>query len=114
MPRKKSPRGQTTRKEAPIYVAPSRIHGRGLFAARDIPADTLILRIQGRAAKRDGPHVIWPADGAKGGGFLVTNEARYVNHADKPNAAFYDMELWSVRRIREGEEITHDYSGGTT
>jgi SET domain-containing protein len=97
---------------APLaVVGDSPIHGRGLFAARDIPADTLILRIEGRPTKRDGAHVIWTQDDRGDHGFLVTNEARFVNHADDANAAFFDMELWSLRRIRKGEEITHDYTG---
>ena len=102
----------TKRPNSPVaVVGESAIHGRGLFAARDIPADTLIMRIEGRPTKRDGPHVIWSQDESDDQGFLVTNEARFVNHADRANAAFFDMELWSLRRIRKGEEITHDYTG---
>ena len=114
--RKKTKRKKKATKEpkAPTtYVGKSPIHGRGLFAARDIPADTILLRLEGRPTQRDGSYVIWWEDETGEHGFRVTNDARYVNHADEANAAFFDMELWSLRRIRKGEEITHDYTGGS-
>ncbi len=95
--------------EPNVYVEDSGIHGRGLFAARDLEADTLILTIEGRPTQEDGVHVIWVHVGEAMEGFEITNEARYVNHSRSPNAAFFDEELWSLRRIRKGEEITHHY-----
>ena len=95
--------------QPPIRVGKSKIHGQGLFATADFPADTLILALAGRPTDEDGEHVIWfhGEDGMEG--FEITNEARFVNHARKPNAVFYDEELWTLRAIRRGEEITHDY-----
>ena len=93
-----------------IHVKDSPRHGKGLFASEDIPADTLIITIQGRTTRRDGTYVIWTQDeGDEPEGFLITNDGKYVNHSRTPNAAFYDLELWSLRRIRAGEEITHHY-----
>jgi len=93
----------------PTRVGPSRIHGRGLFAATNVPADTLILPLEGHETAEEGTFVIWleAPDGPLA--FEITNDARYVNHAHKPNAALYDDGLWSLRAIRRGEEITHDY-----
>ena len=94
----------------PFEVRDSGIHGKGLFATADIPADTHIVTIEGRPTRRDGTYVIWTVEeGEQPEGFLITNDAKYVNHSRKPNAAFYDLELWSLRRIRKGEEITHHY-----
>ncbi len=92
------------------HVKESGIHGKGLFAARAIPADTLIIAIEGVTTRRDGPYVIW-SDDESGSlqGLRITNAARYVNHARVPNAAFFGDELWSLRGIRRGEEITHHY-----
>jgi SET domain-containing protein len=92
-----------------VEVAPSPLHGRGLFAAEAIEADALILRIEGVPVTRNGPHVLWLDEES---GLRVTNEARFVNHSDEPNAAFFELELWSLRPIEPGEEITHDYEGG--
>ncbi len=93
-----------------VEVKQSAIHGRGLFAAQGIPVDTLILQVRGRRTRREGPHVLWSVDEeGRDQGLEVLNEARYVNHDDEPNACFYDEELWSLRAIEAGEEITHDY-----
>ena len=96
---------------APLYhVGESAIHGRGLFASADIPKETLIGVFDGPRTKRDGPHVLWVEDedgvvyGVRG-----TNELRFLNHADKPNAELDGQELWSLRRIRRGQEITIHY-----
>ena len=96
-----------------VCVKKSPIHGRGLFAKRNIPADTRIGTIEGVPTKREGSYVIWSE--SKSGtweGLRITNDLRYVNHDKRPNAAFYDDELWSLRAIRAGEEITHDYGEG--
>lgn len=96
--------------DALFHVLDSGIHGKGLFAAAQIPGDTLIITIEGRATKRDGTYVIWSEDGAgTPQGLRITNDARFVNHSTKPNAAFFGEELWSLRRIRKGEELTHHY-----
>jgi SET domain-containing protein len=95
-----------------VRVGRSAVHGRGLFAAEDIPADRLVLRARGRRTKRNGPHVLWLVADGVDVGLDIENEARWVNHADEPNAAFYDEELWSLKRIRAGEEITHHYGEG--
>lgn len=98
------------KKKPAVTVKKSPRHGKGLFAAEDIPADTLILTIEGRPTKRDGTYVIWTLEeGEKPEGFLITNDAKYVNHSRKPNAAFYEFELWSLRHIATGEEILHHY-----
>lgn len=93
-----------------VRVAPSGLHGQGLFADEDIPADVCILPLVGRPTGRDGPHVLWiEEEEGPPRGLRLTNEARYVNHARDANAALYDEGLYSLRSIRKGEEITHDY-----
>ncbi len=96
---------------ATLYrLGESRIHGRGLFAAADIPKGTCIGVFDGPRTKRDGPHVLWvqEEDGTVYG-VRGTNALRYLNHAAKPNAELDGQELWSLRRIREGQEITIHY-----
>ena len=101
-------------KRGQLYeVRTSPIHGRGLFATCDIPKETLIGTIEGKPTKRDGSYTIWMDDDEGNSvGLRIMNDLRFVNHARPPNAGFYEDELWSVRRIRAGEEITHDYGQG--
>lgn len=75
-------------------VAPSRIHGRGLFATHAI-------------ASRE---VIAPARIAGS----LTPAGRYTNHARQPNAQLViaangDLHEVALRDIAAGEEITNDY-----
>ncbi|NOX76884.1 MAG: SET domain-containing protein [Gammaproteobacteria bacterium] len=90
-----------------IYVDNSPIHGKGLFAKSTIAKDELIGTIEGKPAKRNGAYVLWIDDETK---IRVQCDLKYINHSDSPNACYYDsLEVIALRRIRAGEEITHDY-----
>lgn len=100
----------------------SEIHGRGVFARRDIPADADLIEYVGEkiskkeATRRGRSHAVYifvlnerrDVDGWVGG-----NGAHLVNHSCAPNAEAVvdDDEIWirSIREIRQGEEITYDY-----
>lgn len=89
------------------YVAPSDIHGKGLFAKAPIKAGSIIGYLQGRPTGADGDHVLWisPTQGIE-----VLCDLRYINHADRPNACYYDdLSVVALRDIAPNEEITHDY-----
>lgn len=112
-----SPKTRSSKKAAaskwPIYVAESGRHGRGLFASRNIPADVLIVPLEGKPTTKDGIYVLWGQDEeGNDEGMEVTNDARFVNHAGKPNAAYYDDGVYSLRKILKDEEITHHYGEG--
>ena len=93
-----------------VSVSESRIHGRGLFAARHIAKDRLIGRYEGPLTESSGSHVLWVEDErGRWIGIEGSNQLRFVNHSEEPNAEFFGDELWSLRAIRRGEEITHDY-----
>ncbi len=90
-----------------VYVDDSPIHGKGLFARCDIPKGTVIGKVDGVAAKRNGPYVLWLDEGQ---GIRVRCDLRFINHSDRPNAAYYDtLEVIALRDISCGEEITHNY-----
>ena len=90
-----------------VYVDNSPIHGKGLFAKTLINAGEVIGILEGEYTEKDGDHVLWLNEKT---GFLVHSDLRYINHSDKPNAAYYDnLEVCAVRDIQPGEEITHDY-----
>lgn len=90
-------------------VKDSPIHGRGLFATLPIRKGTLIGTLEGQATRKNGMYVLWLDDRR---GLHVTNDLRYINHDDVPNAAYYDdATVVALRDIFPGEEITHDYEG---
>ena len=89
------------------YVGKSNIHEQGLFARIDIPKNTVIGTIQGKSCKRNGAHVIWLNENQA---FKVSCDLKYINHADKPNACYYDdLTVVALGKIKTGEEITHNY-----
>ena len=92
----------------PYVVRKSPIHGMGLFAVRPIEKGELIGELEGEYTRQDGMHVLWLDEHS---GFRVTNELRYINHDDQPNACYYDdLTVVALRDIEPGEEITHDYN----
>lgn len=92
-----------------VYVAPSAIHGKGLFARQRIPRESHIGRYLGPQAKRNGSHVLWVEDDDGWIGRRGLNCLRYVNHDPDPNAEFDGFDLYALRTIQPDEEITIDY-----
>lgn len=89
-----------------VEVKESAIHGKGLFAKVNIKKDTLIGHLEGKAVKRDGPHVLWTSNGK----FKVENDLKFINHNKKPNVAYYDdLTVVSLKAIKAGTELVHDY-----
>jgi SET domain-containing protein len=92
---------------ASTYAAKSPIHGKGLFAARHIAEGEVLGIVSGKWTRTDGPYVLWVEEDK---GFRVECDFRFINHSNKPNAAYYDtLEVCALRDIKPGEEITHDY-----
>ncbi len=96
-----------------IYVGASGQHGRGVFAARPIAANTVILVFEGPLLTRgeidpEDYHLQIGADLYLGPSGQADD---YVNHSCDPNAGFGDgLRLRALRPIAAGEEITWDYS----
>jgi SET domain-containing protein len=106
-----------------VLVHPSRIDGQGAFAGEDIPARRKIGEIRGesisvREARRR----------ARGAARIMIVELserraidasasldplRYTNHSCQPNAVLRirqgRVELYAMRDVRRGEELTVDY-----
>lgn len=100
--------GRRTQIASNVYVAKSKIHGKGLFALRDFPADALLGLLEGKSVKNEGSYVMWMSATE---GLEITNEFRYVNHSDNPNIALYDKEVVTLRAVKTDEELTHNYDG---
>lgn len=91
-----------------IYVKKSKIHGKGLFAAKKMSADTIVGYIEGKKTSEHGDHVLWLS---KKKGIEITNEFKYVNHSDDPNIALVYEEVVTLRAVKTDEELTHNYDG---
>ncbi|KAA3614440.1 MAG: SET domain-containing protein [Planctomycetota bacterium] len=96
---------------SPWYVVKeSSIHGRGLFARKAIPSGTRVGTMTGRPTQRDGRHVLWVyEDDGSCAGLRVQNDLRFANHSQRPNTELDGFDLFALRRIRKGEEITFHY-----
>lgn len=94
-----------------VYVDDSAIHGYGLFAKKDIKKGQYIGTYEGPSSKKNGMHVlwVWDEDDEKWLGINGKNEMRFANHADKPNAEFWGDEMYALKKIKKGAEITFDY-----
>lgn len=94
-----------------VVVENSPIHGRGVFAQKDLPAFSFIGRYEGPMTHEDGMHVLWLYDEQQDEwvGVDGQNEMRFLNHSDDPNAEWSDLDLYATRWISAGEEITFDY-----
>ena len=112
-----------------VYVAPSRIHGEGTFAAVDIKKGERIFAVDDsnlvpeglshEEAERIYKH---HCDDIAGGKKVILREPDgWINHSCEPNInrKTLDGVRWEValRDISAGEELTHDYrinGGGDT
>ncbi len=92
----------------PVYhVKPSAIHGKGLFAARNIKKGDIIGRIKYQPTDEDGLHVLWVNENLS---VRVNCDLKYINHNPKPNACYYDdLKVVALKSIQKGDEITHNY-----
>ena len=110
----------------------SGIHGRGLFATRDIPENTPIIQYIGEKIDKEESNTRgWAQiDHAKVTGYAAVyiftlddefdldgntpeNSARLINNSCSPNCESYidEEEIWitSLREIRAGEELFYNY-----
>lgn len=89
-----------------VFVATSPVHGKGLFAAKRIKANTVLGRLHGMPTFDDGIYVLWITDEL---GLELTNDFKYINHDSNPNAEYSDLEVTVIRDMEPGEELLHDY-----
>lgn len=93
-----------------LYVRRSYIHGRGLFTKRVIEEETYLGDYMGRRAFENGSHVLWTeTDDGREIGRHGQNNLRYLNHSTDPSCEFCGFELYAIREIEAGEELTIDY-----
>lgn len=117
------------KEKKPLYkVKHSPVHGYGVFARKDIKKGTRILEYTGERISHDEAderyndadsehaHIVLFAvdddtviDGGVGG-----SDARFVNHACKPNCEAINDDgrifIESIKKIKKGKELFYDYS----
>jgi len=129
--KKKAPKPEKTR-SAWAKVRGSKIHGRGMFASKEIPKGTRVIEYVGeRITKAEGwRRELARQERAKRGGdgciyifelnsrvdidgSVLWNTARYINHSCDPNCESQVLRgrVWivAIRNIKPGEELSYDY-----
>lgn len=103
-------------------LKPSAIHGTGVFARADIPAETRIIEYVGervdkeeseRRRKASNFFIFIVTDDFDIDGLVDWNPARFINHCCAPNceAREEDEHIWvyALREIKAGEELSFNY-----
>ena len=120
---------KTSARPAKITVRNSRIHGRGVYAARRLLKGERIAEYKGEliswdeADRRppsdpDDPHHTFFFSLANGeqvlDGNVGGNQSRYINHSCDPNCETEETDdgriyIVALRDIKRGEEVVYDY-----
>ena len=119
---------RTTRRRPNAYaVQHSPVHGRGVFATRELAADQRLMEYKGQrisadiAAERSGNdpdnpfHTFFFSldDGCLIDGAVSGNAARWINHSCEPNCEARESKgrifIYTLRDIAPGEELNYDY-----
>ena len=93
----------------PVEVRRSEIHGKGVFAKRQIRKGERIGQYRARRTKRDGRYVLWIQDKDDWKGYDGIGRLRFLNHRRDPNAELRERDLYAIRSIKRGEEVTIHY-----
>lgn len=119
-------------KELLYQVRNSKIHGKGVYARKDIPKDTFIIEYVGNIVsrkegdkiaeehynkhKKTGSGAVYIFELNKKqdiDGDVSWNPAKYINYSCEPNCRYkiIDNHIWiiSIRDIEKGEELSYDY-----
>jgi uncharacterized protein len=110
-----------------FIVRNSKVHGKGVFATRKIPAGTRIVEYKGEridweetlrrenAKPADSYHTFFFSleDGRIIDGGVRGSDARWINHACEPNCEAQEEDgrvfIHALRDIARGEELNYDY-----
>lgn len=107
------------------HIAPSTIHGTGLFADEHIPKGTLCWRFSSEVdtayTKEEVEALPEPKRSEvlslfhtwvnkKSGKYIVEGDnGRFANHSSSPNLIMSGEDFIAARDVENGEELTYDY-----
>jgi len=97
-----------------IVVRKSKIHGRGVFSARDFKKGEIVIKYNLKHLTKEEyenlseseKHYTSYEDGKY---WLFSSPERFVNHSCEPNTNPINKCDVAIRNIKKGEEITTDY-----
>ncbi len=93
-----------------VVARQSPIHGNGAFARVAISTGTHIGEYTGRPSSVDGTYVLWvEGDDGEYHGIDGDGVLRWLNHSSSPNVEFDGPQLFALRDIAAGEELTFHY-----
>lgn len=101
-----------------FYVSDSKIHGKGLFAKKDIPGGTKIEFSLPKTEYKTYIDVRKNLDEKTAEFFLTTDswvydirksDLRFINHSETPNIDWWDGYIFTLRDISKDEEVFIDY-----
>jgi SET domain-containing protein len=106
-----------------LEMRKSRIHGRGVFARRDIPAGTRLVEYVGlpiskkqsaEQCLKQNTYVFARTGSPDINGKVSWNPARLINHSCEPNCEANPDDndriwIFSIKSIARGEELTFNY-----
>ncbi len=102
-----------------IYVSKSKIKGEGVFASRDIKKEEKICKMRGekitakdlyKTSQLGRDIVVDPLQISEDNYLNMIRPYVLINHSCEPNAGIKNENLVAIKKIKEGEEITYDYS----
>jgi len=93
-----------------LKVKESALHGKGLFAKIDIEQEAYLGTYAGRSTDENGTYVLWVEE-TEGNwiGCDGRNMLKYLNHSESPSCEFDGRDLYALRDIEAGEELTFFY-----
>lgn len=117
-----------------LIMRRSGIHGKGVFAATDLPANTTLIEYGGRRLTHRQADRLYGGNADSGHTFIFSlnegyvidgnvggNSSRWINHSCDPNCRAFIQEnstgdpardrilIETLRAIKAGEELTFDY-----
>ncbi len=106
-----------------VTVGKSRIHGKGLYARKKIPARRKIGSMAGeivskkiareKAKQKQSISIVELWNGKALDASVYNNELRYINHSCQPNTYMRTfgnhVEFYALRAIKPNEELTCNY-----
>ena len=93
-----------------VVAKSSSIHGKGAFAKKAIAEGTHIGEYTGTPSDDDGTYVLWvEGDDGEYHGIDGDGVLKWLNHSSTPNVEFDGPQLYALRDIEPGEELTFHY-----
>jgi len=101
--------------QTPMLRIGDSLLGKAVFASRDIKGGEEIYRFSGpsvtfRESVASGPNECYSLQVDRDLYINPESPGKYINHSCDPNSGLRELVLVALRDIKEGEELSYDYS----